>query len=1182
MTRASRLRTALGRITGPDPDPPQDAAPAPALSVVVPVYNVAAYLPECLDSLLGQTLRDLEVVAVDDGSTDGSLAILEEYAARDPRLRVLAQNNTGQGIARNEAVALARGEFLTFCDADDVVPRAAYAHMLRTLRATGSDFCVGGAMRFSHQREVGTSWGRVVHDRDRLGVTIDEFPAAMQDIIACNRMFRTAFWRDRVPPFRGHIAYEDHVPMLAAYVRAERFDVLARVTYRWRIREDNTSTGQQKANLENFLDRVAVKEEARVLLLAEASPATYDAWVARTIDVDFQPFLDHALAGGDMYRNLLAAVCATMFGRASEAALAAVRFNAKVRAWLCAQHAWEALVETDEHFSVHGRLPPVRVVEGRVLADPPPDAPYRALVPERLWQLADHETELVAGLRDADWSGPGADRLRLVGHAVVRGLGSAGREVALEAWLREDATGATLPLDARAVHDPAVNAVVRQRNAEYDESGFTAVVDLDALVAASTAPGGTAAASWSLRLRVAQDGIVREGGLHETVDGSAATDLRARIVAGPDGTPLRVSPVLAEEGLVLVVSPVPAAARELDPPGTDLTGRLVLAGELAGTTPEVALQAGPDRRTTGRTGPDGRFAVPLPDTALPARSRLVVRGPDGDEVAVAAPPGELAGPDASGPIWASTPDASLELLADGRRLRVRDVTLADGEILLDLDPTALEPAELRTARLVSADLEVPVTRVEPGADWTRLAFPERVPRFGNPPTALPRAGFALVATTADGVDLEGEPAPDLRSSLPADRFDGTLRVHLRLRRSGALGLLVALPLDARAATPAGQTRLRRAYQAATGRSPDVPAGSVLLVSGRGSRVDGDPLAIDRELARSRPDLVRYWAVRDHGSPVPEGSLPVVVGSPAWYDVLRSAAYLCTDGDLDGYVVKRDFQRVLQTFSGHPGKAVGRTWWDALRWSEERIAVEVARRAELWDAVLAPDDAAADLVRAEFSYPGRVLALGGPRCDQLLSADRSAVRSEVLAGLGVDPATTVVLHAPTYRDAVSPRVPSAGLLPGADPVRLAADLGPGHTVLFRAHPLDRKAAAARTRGTPVVDVTDHPRVDRLLLAADAAVLDYSALRFDWALTGRPAVFLSPDREAYLRLRPQLLPYEETLAGPLVESTAQAAERLRDPSALERECAPLRTAVRQRFLGREDGHAAQRVVAEFFSG
>lgn len=91
------------------------------LSIIVPVYNVAPYLRECLESLLAQTFRDWECICVDDGSTDGSAEILEKYAAADSRIRVIHQANQGVSAARNAAIDLASGEWLGFLDADDSI-----------------------------------------------------------------------------------------------------------------------------------------------------------------------------------------------------------------------------------------------------------------------------------------------------------------------------------------------------------------------------------------------------------------------------------------------------------------------------------------------------------------------------------------------------------------------------------------------------------------------------------------------------------------------------------------------------------------------------------------------------------------------------------------------------------------------------------------------------------------------------------------------------------------------------------------------------------------------------------------------------------------------------------------------------------------------------------------------------
>ena len=89
------------------------------ISIIVPVYNVAPYLPQCLDSLVNQTYRDLEIICVNDGSTDGSLAILKEYAKVDERIKIISRENRGISCSRNEALDIAQGEWTMFVDSDD-------------------------------------------------------------------------------------------------------------------------------------------------------------------------------------------------------------------------------------------------------------------------------------------------------------------------------------------------------------------------------------------------------------------------------------------------------------------------------------------------------------------------------------------------------------------------------------------------------------------------------------------------------------------------------------------------------------------------------------------------------------------------------------------------------------------------------------------------------------------------------------------------------------------------------------------------------------------------------------------------------------------------------------------------------------------------------------------------------
>ena len=117
----------------------------PLVSVILPVYNSEKYLSKCLDSLSAQTLRDIEVICVDDGSKDGSLRILREYAVKDGRIKVFSQKNAGAASARNKALTEAGGKYVMFCDSDDWVAPDFCGRMVRVLEQEKVDCVVCGA-----------------------------------------------------------------------------------------------------------------------------------------------------------------------------------------------------------------------------------------------------------------------------------------------------------------------------------------------------------------------------------------------------------------------------------------------------------------------------------------------------------------------------------------------------------------------------------------------------------------------------------------------------------------------------------------------------------------------------------------------------------------------------------------------------------------------------------------------------------------------------------------------------------------------------------------------------------------------------------------------------------------------------------------------------------------------------
>ena len=130
------------------------------ISVIIPVYNIQQHLRECLDSVLGQSYPHLQVICVDDGSTDESPAILAQYAQKDPRVQVIRQQNAGPGAARNTGLEAATGEYVIFLDSDDWFEPDFLEKMVDTAVREGADVAICRAVEFDTNsgRELPSEW----------------------------------------------------------------------------------------------------------------------------------------------------------------------------------------------------------------------------------------------------------------------------------------------------------------------------------------------------------------------------------------------------------------------------------------------------------------------------------------------------------------------------------------------------------------------------------------------------------------------------------------------------------------------------------------------------------------------------------------------------------------------------------------------------------------------------------------------------------------------------------------------------------------------------------------------------------------------------------------------------------------------------------------------------------------
>lgn len=206
----------------------------PPISVVVPVFNVEEYLPECLESLAGQTFREIEIICVDDGSSDASGQICDAYAARDSRFRVLHQANSGPSASRNRGMDLARGEYLIFVDSDDWVEPEMCEKAYAQIRRTGADMVQFFFDEFGAQQGMPRKFRTLPLKRCETNFEkIRCVNAAMCVVWA--RIYRLAFLREKNVRFLEEIIFEDTYFSMKAALLADSIEILPEILVHYRV-----------------------------------------------------------------------------------------------------------------------------------------------------------------------------------------------------------------------------------------------------------------------------------------------------------------------------------------------------------------------------------------------------------------------------------------------------------------------------------------------------------------------------------------------------------------------------------------------------------------------------------------------------------------------------------------------------------------------------------------------------------------------------------------------------------------------------------------------------------------------------------------------------------------------------------------------------------------------------------
>lgn len=248
------------------------------VSVIIPVYNVEKYLAQCLDSVINQTLRDIEIICVNDGSTDGSLEILKQYAARDNRIKIINQSNQGLSCSRNNALKIATGEYVLFVDSDDWIDLNTCTELyeyskifdLDMLNYSGINYYMN-TDTWRQQNGQKANYVNVPQDKGYLS------PEQVMDIIeqipisACRMFYKLDFIRNSNLTFPSGLCFEDNYFVLNALIHVQRYSLYDRVLYYRRMHDKQITANWDKL----FGDFIEIIKQIDLLLYSKIDFPAY-------------------------------------------------------------------------------------------------------------------------------------------------------------------------------------------------------------------------------------------------------------------------------------------------------------------------------------------------------------------------------------------------------------------------------------------------------------------------------------------------------------------------------------------------------------------------------------------------------------------------------------------------------------------------------------------------------------------------------------------------------------------------------------------------------------------------------------------------------------------------------------------------------------------------------------------
>ena len=1154
------------------------------VSVVVPIYNMGEYLNECLDSLVNQTLKEIEVLMVNDGSTDSSEEIASEYANKYSNFYLFNKSNGGLSSARNYAIPFVKGEYIAFLDSDDYVSEDAYEKLYDMSGNGECDIIMGNVERFNSKRYHSSSLHVKVFKDDIKNTNIFNYPELIYDTIATNKLFKLEFWIANDFKFPEGVLYEDIPVIIPAQFKSESTAVLTDIIYFWREREGlNKSITQDRVNITNFKDRLnALKSVDRFVEENVVDETCIYYKYFKWIDLDLKIYINLLDQADNDFIEYFIPQFQNYIKNIPKYVFKDLRAIDQIKYYFIEISDVDSLLQTLDFEK--NRMKSLEVVlKGDKYFG---KFPFKG-IPEEYFEMT-NEFNTGSEVRQINKMEISDGVLNINGYLYIKKVNFDKKsEVNFKAKLVNIVNGKELELNIENIKIPELSRkfwvrtiyyILRSPLDLYHWSGYNINIDLNDPKLLELGQG-----TYKIVINLQKPGIDRD------------------IILGSKNNKPIVKPYLANyNNLVVKYNAVDDLC---------FIVKLTHSGVINSHYKKEGLYL--EGWFDDKTLENHLMICQNEDnTKIP----IITKSNDGLKINSII---RNKFPDSEG-FTAIIPNEIMKNLEDGnwflKHYRAEQIEPLNGNVAQTeiLDKNLISLFETSAGDMVIRNDEVETYLYSLNWENSNLKLSTCLNKDSLQNNEVLNSKLRFVSK-ADGITFHAESVDkeeneiflknhyevktideeglnlflqgiweiyadySLSSSVRSQKI--TVINHKNFENKnfsthsyqpctldGYLGLKVDLVWSWESMTPNRRKILER-YVYSLLRYLPINNKRILFDSYWTTKYSCNPRYLYEYIDKNYPEYECIWVFNDESMKINGNGKKVRFQTLKYFYYMATSKYFVSNVNFPDFYKKRKGAVEIQTMHGTPLKTIGLDVESDFKTKESRD--KFIRRCKRWDYLIVSSDKVADISKRCFLFNKEFLKVGYPRIDEIFKLNTPENIRKIKADLKIPENKTLILYAPTWR--VKDQFEMM-----LDLKKMKEILGDEYILLLRLHHFSINGLDRDLLNDFVIDISGYESIEKLYVISDALITDYSSVMFDYGVLNKPMIFFAYDLNKYKNyLRGFNLDFEKEAPGPIVSTSDEVIDEIIKLNTIKSRYVDKITAFELNYLQYENGTSCKNV-------